>query len=62
MNLIHKDLIPSKYWFPSNFLAIGLGNISTNMDYEIPKGVLLFGDYALGMRFLLSDLPVDCIL
>jgi hypothetical protein len=32
------------------------------MDYEIPKRVLLFGEYALGMRFLLSYLPVDCIL
>jgi hypothetical protein len=24
MNLIHKDLIPSKYWFPSNFQLLGL--------------------------------------
>ena len=32
------------------------------MDFEIPKGILLFDEYALGMKFLLSELPVDCIL
>jgi hypothetical protein len=62
MNLLDKDLIPHKYWFPSRFSAIGIGNISTNMDFEIPKGNILIDDYALGMKFLLSDLPVDCIL
>lgn len=62
MNLFHKDLIPHKYWLPSSYSAIGLGNVSTNMDFEIPKGILLFDEYALGMKFLLSELPVDCIL
>jgi len=62
MNLLHKNLIPYKYWLPSNYSAIGLGNISTNFDYEIPKGILWFDQYALGMKFLLADLPVDCIL
>lgn len=62
MNLVHKDLIPHKYWFPSSYSAIGLGNVSTNMNFEIPKGILLFDEYALGMKFLLSELPVDCIL
>jgi hypothetical protein len=62
MNLVHKDLIPHKYWFPSSYSAIGLVNVSTNMDFEIPKGILLFDEYALGMKFLLSELPVDCIL
>ena len=62
MNLVHKDLILHKYWFPSSYSAIGLGNVSTNMDFEIPKGILLFDEYALGMKFLLSELPVDYIL
>jgi hypothetical protein len=62
MNLVHKDLIPHKYWFPSSYSAIGLGNISTDMDFEIPRGILLFDEYALGMKFLLTELPVDCIL
>jgi len=62
MNLLQKNLIPYKYWLPSNYSAIGLGNISTDFDYEIPKGILWFDEYALGMKFLLADLSVDCIL
>ena len=62
MNLVHKDLIPHKYWFPSSYSAIGMGNVSIEMDFEIPKGILLFDEYALGMKFLLSELPIDCIL
>ena len=33
MNLVHKDLIPHKYWFPSSYSTMGLGNISTDMDF-----------------------------
>jgi len=62
MNLIQKNLVPIKYWLPSNYSAIGLGNVNTDMFFEIPKGILLFDEYALGMKFLLTDLPVDCIL
>lgn len=62
MNLLHKNLIPCKYWLPSNYSPIGLGNVSTDFDYEIPKGILWFDQNALGMKFLLADLPVDCIL
>lgn len=62
MNLVHKDLIPSKYWLPSNYSAIGLGNVNNDMNFEIPKGILLFDEYALGMKYLLTDLPMDCIL
>jgi hypothetical protein len=62
MNLVHKDLIPAKYWLPNNYSAIGLGNVNTVMDFEIPKGILLFDEYALGMKYLLTDLPVECIL
>jgi len=32
------------------------------MDFEIPKGILLFDEYALGMKYLLTYLPVECIL
>ena len=62
MNLLNKNLIPCKYWLPSNYPVIGLGNVSTDFDFEVPKGVLWFDQYALGMKFLLVDLPVDYIL
>ena len=62
MNLLKKNLIPCKYWLPRNYSTIGLGNVSTNFDFEVPKGVLWFDQYALGMKFLLAYLPVDCIL
>ena len=62
MNLVNKSLIPAKYWIPSNYSAIGLGNVNTNMYYEIPKAIFLFDEYALGMKYLLTDLPVHCIL
>jgi hypothetical protein len=62
MNLLNKNLIPCKYCLPSNYSSIGLGNVSTDFDFEVPKGVLWFDQYALGMKFLLADLPVDCIL
>jgi hypothetical protein len=62
MNLLNKNLIPCKYWLPSNYSAIGLGNVSTDFDFEFPKGVLWFDQYALVMKFLLAYLPVDCIL
>jgi hypothetical protein len=38
MNLVNKILIPAKYWIPSNYFSIGLGNVNTNMYYDIPKG------------------------
>ena len=47
MNLLNKNLIPCKYWLPSNYYAIGLGNVSTDFDFEVPKGVLWFDQYAL---------------
>jgi hypothetical protein len=62
MNLLNKDLIPCKYWLPSTYSAIGLGNISTDFDFEVPKAVIWFDQYALGMKFLPADLPIDCIL
>jgi hypothetical protein len=62
MNLLNKNFIPCKYWLPSNYSTIGLGNVSTDFDFEVPKGVLWFDQYALGMKFLLADLPIDCIL
>jgi hypothetical protein len=61
LNLLHKDLIPAKYWLPSFGSATGLGNVNTSFQFEVPKGILL-EEYALGMKYQISDLPVDCIL
>lgn len=62
MNLINKELILAKYWLPSCGFAVGLGNVNTTFNFEIPKGILLFGEYALGMKYLIYELPVDYIL
>lgn len=62
INLLHKDKIPAKYWALSFGSAIGLGNLNTAFQYEVPRGTLLLENYSLGMRFHISDLPVDCIL
>jgi hypothetical protein len=62
INLLDKNKIPAKYWAPSFGSAIGLGNKDTDFQYEVSKGILLLEDYGLGMRFHISDLPVDCIL
>lgn len=62
INLLDKNKIPAKYWAPSFGSTIGLGNKDTDFQYEVPKGILLLEDYGLGMRFHISDLPIDCIL
>jgi hypothetical protein len=55
VNLLHKDLIPAKYWAPSFGAATGLGNKDTSFKYEVPRGNILLEDYALGMRFHISE-------
>jgi hypothetical protein len=62
INLLEKNKIPAKYWAPSFGSTVGLGNKDTSFQYEISRGTLLLEDYGLGMRFHLSELPVDCIL
>jgi len=62
MNLINKELILAKYWLPSCGSVVGLGNVNTDFNFEIPKGTLIFEEYALGMKFLISELLIDCIL
>jgi hypothetical protein len=32
LNLLHKDLIPAKYWLPSFGSATGLGNVNTRFS------------------------------
>jgi hypothetical protein len=39
-----------------------LDNVSTNITFEIPKSLIWFEQCSLGMKFLLVDLPVDCVL
>jgi hypothetical protein len=39
-----------------------LGNKDTSFKYEVPRANILMEEYSLGMRFHISDLPVDCIL
>jgi hypothetical protein len=62
INLLHKDKIPAKYWGPSFGNVTGLGNHDVSFKYEVPRGNILLGDYCIGMRFYISDAPVDCIL
>jgi hypothetical protein len=33
MNLVHKDLIPAKYWLPSNYSAIGPGKCKYRYEF-----------------------------
>jgi hypothetical protein len=62
LNLLDKNLIPAKYWLPSFGSATGLGNVNTSFKYEVPKGILLLEEYALGMKYQISELSIDCIL
>jgi hypothetical protein len=62
MNLLNQDLIPSKYWLPSKYSYVGLKNVSTNISFEVSKALIWFDQCSLGMKFLLIDLLVDCVL
>ena len=62
MNLLNQNRIPCKYWLPSKYYAVGLGNVSTDISFEIPKALIWFEQFSLGMKFFLVDLPVDCVL
>jgi hypothetical protein len=42
--------------------AIGLGNQPTQLLYEIPKATLCFQHHCLSLKFLLTEIPVACIL
>jgi hypothetical protein len=62
LNILHKDIIPSIYWNKTDHSVIGLGNKSIQMNYEIPKATMCFRDYCLDLKFLLSEIPIACIL
>lgn len=62
LNILHKDLIPANYWLSSFGSTVGLGNKDTTFQFEVPRGILQIEDYALGMKFQILDIPVDCIL
>jgi hypothetical protein len=62
INMFHTGKIPAKYWTPSFGAATGLGNKDTSFKYEISRANILINEYSLGMRFHISDLPIDCIL
>ena len=62
MNLLNQDFIPSKYWIPSKYFSVGLEIFSTNISFEVPKELIWFDKCSLGMKFLLADILVDCVL
>lgn len=62
INLLHKDKIPAKYWMPSSGCVTGLGNHELTMQYEVPRANLIFDNISIGMKFHISDAPIECIL
>lgn len=62
LNLLDKDIIPTKFWQKTQMSAIGLGNKPTQFSYEIPEEILCFKHHCLSLRFLLANIQVACIL
>jgi len=62
INLLHKEKIPAKYWTQNFGCVTGLGNHSVDFKYEVPRANILLKNFSLGMRFHITDSPIDCIL
>jgi hypothetical protein len=59
---LNKDIIPIQFLHKTQMSAIGLGNVPTQISYEVPEAVLCFKHHCLSLKFLLTNIPIACIL
>jgi hypothetical protein len=50
LNLLNKDIIPVQFWHKTKISAVGLGNIPTEISYEIPEATLCFRHHCLSLK------------
>jgi len=62
LNLLHKNIIPVKFWQKSQASVVGIGNIPTKIFFQIPEASLCFKYYCLKLKFFLTDIPIAFIL
>lgn len=62
LNLLNKEIILVNFWQKTQASAVGLGNIPTEISFQIPEATLCFKQYCLHLKFLLADIPTACIL
>ncbi len=60
VNILNTKVIPAKYWVAANRKVIGLGN--KILKYEVPKASICFDHHCIKLKFVVADIPVDCIL
>jgi hypothetical protein len=62
INILKKEKIPIHLWETSYGCVTGLGNNDLKLKYEVSQARVLIGNYEIGMRFYVTDAPVDCVL
>jgi hypothetical protein len=62
LNLLNKQIIPVNFWQKTQASVVGLGNIPTEISFQISEATLCFKQYCLHLKFLLVDIPIACIL
>jgi hypothetical protein len=61
LNILNKDIVPVQFWHKKKISAVGLGNIPTEISYDIPEAILYFRHHCLSLKILLANIPVACI-
>jgi len=62
LNLLNKEIIPIQFWQKIETSVVGLGNIPTEISFQVPEASLCFKHFCLHLRFMLADISIACIL
>ena len=60
VNILNSRIVPEKYWVKSFRKVIGLGN--KFLLHEVPQHSIFFKEHCIKLKFVVADIPVDCIL
>jgi len=60
VNILNTKVILAKYWMTVERKVIGLG--SKKLKYEIPMASICFDSHCIKLKFVVADIPIDCIL
>jgi len=60
VNILNSKIVPVKYWVKSFRQVIGLGR--KDLLYEVPRASICFKENCIKLKFVIADIPVDCIL
>jgi len=60
VKILNTKVIPAKYWISIERKVVVLGNQS--LRYAVPKASICFDEHCIKLKFVVADIPVDCIL